>query len=717
MIRFKPFMKSNRSFFSRAHIVGWYVLSICAFSSIYVTAFANERKLLSDSDLFPLPEVLKPNVEFWIKVYAINPSSQVLLHDVEHLEVIYEIVDFNDYFANPDRVSRRDRWKKVDERRDKYEAILKSLANKIGGGQTLTVDEERVKALLPAKMLSKSALRRAARNIRGQLGLKDRFKEGLERSGMYREKIRQTLREHDLPLALAFLPHVESEFNYKAYSKAGAAGLWQFTRSTGRLYMKINYDVDERFDPVKATESAAKLLKNNYALLGSWPLAITAYNHGPNGMRRAKSRHGDDIGEIVQNYSSRSFGFASRNFYSEFLAAKHVVENYLQYFGPMHFLDPIDYMTFVTDKYYAINTILEAFELNIAEFKELNPALRNSVLNGQRRIPKNFYLHIPDKPHLDENALWASISPTERFNDQLATEWYKVRRGDNLSSIARRLRMSIRDLVVYNNLDNAHRIYVGQILRVPQKDAIEQVDTPAKPVLLADASSVTKSDNPSRSSKPPIVIEASAPAADVAEPELEEPIVFEPSNGLATPETMAPPPGMLVELAPGENSGFIYIPSGESPALAPEQKEELPADTPVEPISEWIDVEPEETLGHYAEWLEVSASKLRSINNLSFGEEIHVGQKLHLTFENVTPHEFQRRRLEFQQSIEEDFFAAWKIEGFRVHTVRRGQTIWYLTNGLYDLPLWLVAKYNPGKNLQDLHVGDQLNIPTVVEKQ
>ena len=719
MTRFKRLLRSNRGVFSSANAKTTTLLAISALSLMWASALANENIVLSDSEKFPQPEVLKPNVEFWIKVYAINPSDQVLLHDMDHLDVIYEVIDFNDYFSNPDRVNNRTKWKKVDARRDKYKAILLSLANKINSERTLTADEERVKALLRPEMLTPKELRQAARNIRGQLGLKDRFLEGLKRSGMYREKIRQTFKEHGLPIELTYLPHVESEFNHKAYSKVGAAGLWQFTRSTGRLYMKINYDVDERFDPVKATESAAKLLKNNYRLLGSWPLAITAYNHGPNGMRRAKRRHGDNIGEIVQNYTSRSFGFASRNFYSEFLAAKHVVENYQKYFGNINLHEPVDYITFVTDKYYALNSILEAFKLEKEIFKELNPAIRNSVLSGQRRIPKNFYLHIPDRTNLDENALWASISPAEQFNDQLATEWYKVRRGDNLSNIARRLRTSITDLVVYNNLDNAHRIYVGQILRVPQKGEAVTSPEPEKPVLLADASAATEADTPARVSKPPIVIDAPAPKkADLVKAEIEEPVIFEPSNGLATPEAEAPPPGMLVELAPGGSGGFIYIPSDESPALIPEQNETLPVVAEaIVPVSEWIDVEPEETLGHYAEWLEVSAGKLREINNLAFGEEIRIGQKLHLSFEKVNPHEFQRRRLEFQQSIEEDFFAAWKIEGVREHTVKRGESIWYLTNRMYDLPLWLVAKYNPGKDLQDLHIGDKLNIPNVLERQ
>jgi len=113
----------------------------------------------------------------------------------------------------------------------------------------------------------------------------------------------------------------------------GAAGLWQFMRSTGRRYMRIDAAIDDRLDPFRSTEAAAQLLAYNYRLLGTWPLALTAYNHGAAGMRRAKDSMGtDDIERIVRNYKSPSFGFASRNFYVSFLAALEIDHNPEKYF-------------------------------------------------------------------------------------------------------------------------------------------------------------------------------------------------------------------------------------------------------------------------------------------------------------------------------------------------------------------------------------------------
>src|SRR5262245_20063059 len=125
-----------------------------------------------------------------------------------------------------------------------------------------------------------------------------------------------------LPVALTRLPLVESCFNVRAYSKVGAAGIWQFMPSTGRYYLRIDNAVDERRDPVTATVAAATHLKGNYEVLHSWPLAITAYNYCRAGMANAVSTVGSsDIVDIIQHYHGPAFKFASRNFYAEFLAA------------------------------------------------------------------------------------------------------------------------------------------------------------------------------------------------------------------------------------------------------------------------------------------------------------------------------------------------------------------------------------------------------------
>src|SRR5262249_5095074 len=136
-----------------------------------------------------------------------------------------------------------------------------------------------------------------------------------------------------LPVELALLPMVESGFNRYARSKCGAVGLWQFTRSTGKEYMTVNGGRDDRLNPARATEAAAQLLLHNHDLLGSWPLAITAYNYGTSGMMRAvEATGGGDYCEILRRWDGPRFGFASKNYYSEFLAALQVYQYREAYF-------------------------------------------------------------------------------------------------------------------------------------------------------------------------------------------------------------------------------------------------------------------------------------------------------------------------------------------------------------------------------------------------
>ena len=200
-------------------------------------------------------------------------------------------------------------------------------------------EEERILKLFP-EGTSNAEFRAAAGRLRFQLGQSDRFRAGLIRSGTWKPYIHDVLAKRGLPLELAALPHVESSFDPTGYSKVGAAGMWQFMRSTGVRYMRIDHIVDERRDPFFSTDAAARLLADNYSVIQSWPLALTAYNHGLAGMRRAvQQQKTTDIATIVAKYQSRSFGFASRNFYTAFLAALEIDSNPERYFPNLK-LDP-----------------------------------------------------------------------------------------------------------------------------------------------------------------------------------------------------------------------------------------------------------------------------------------------------------------------------------------------------------------------------------------
>jgi membrane-bound lytic murein transglycosylase D len=201
---------------------------------------------------------------------------------------------------------------------------------------------------------------RAGRNFRVQYGLKDSFQKALVNSTPYLKEMERIFAENGLPVELTRLPFAESSFNVEAHSLAGAAGIWQFTRSTGKNYMKIDRFIDERRDPLKSTEAAAKLLSFYYRQFKSWPLAITAYNHGSYAMKKAvrktKSR---DLETIINTYKGRTFGFSSRNYYVEFLAILEILKDYSQYFDAIEFLPPEKYDEFVLEDYIKVKTLLK----------------------------------------------------------------------------------------------------------------------------------------------------------------------------------------------------------------------------------------------------------------------------------------------------------------------------------------------------------------------
>ena len=405
---------------------------------------------------FSTPVGLESKVEFWKKIYSEYSTDHYVVHDMDNLGIIYEIV----YLKNGSKMSRRVREHRLDRVKRKYKKLLLKIS-RTKKKQLLKGDAKRVYNLV------KSDFRKASRRIRVQVGQSDRFKSGIERSGKYKDRINQIFSEAKLPLELTVLPHVESSFQVNAYSSAGAAGIWQFTRGTGRLFMNVGYDVDERRDPILSTIAGAKLLKSNFEALQSWPLAITAYNHGTQGMKNAKKRYGTNIVDVINGYRSRSFGFASKNFYAEFLAALHVVKNKNKYFPYVNFDKPLNLSSVVFKDFVHINSVMSSLNMTRDEIEKYNPALRRPVISGQKRIPRNFTFQAPQNKFSQRRDFYQIIPASERHKNQIRSKWYTVRRGDTLSGISSRFRTSVNKLYSYNNLTHRNKIYIGQVLRLP----------------------------------------------------------------------------------------------------------------------------------------------------------------------------------------------------------------------------------------------------------
>jgi membrane-bound lytic murein transglycosylase D len=279
---------------------------------------------------FPCPPVIEPNVHFWVDVFTLYSYRDFVIHDRDQVSRVYQVMHLPG--SGP---PGRDEAESIRAHlTQKYTNILNDLAT---GAPPSTYEERGVAKLFQGEPASAYAL--AAQNLRVQEGMREQFREGLLRSRYYWPSMERTFRMFGLPPELVTLADVESGFYSRAKSGAGAVGIWQFTRATGREYMRITRYHDDRLNPTTETEAAARLLRYNYDALGSWPLAITAYNYGTGGTEQASAEFGGDYSKIVRAYNGPHFGFASKNYYPEFLAALEVHQNEDKYFPDMKYAE------------------------------------------------------------------------------------------------------------------------------------------------------------------------------------------------------------------------------------------------------------------------------------------------------------------------------------------------------------------------------------------
>ena len=650
---------------------------------------------------FPIDSRMRKRVDFWKKVYTEINSNQGFVHDILEPWVIYETVDFG-------KAGRRARRRIFRKKKKEIRATLDSIIRK----KKENLNDREKKVLVQIGDRSVKELKKMKRRVRIQLGLANNYLIGLKRSYLYLDRIREILKKEKIPLELAFLPHVESSFNYKAYSKVGAAGIWQFMRATARLYrMKVNYVVDERRDPIRATRAAAKFLRDNYNRLKAWPLAITAYNHGPVSLVRAVKKLGTrNISDIIDRYEGRRFGFASKNFYATFMATVEISRAPEYYFGEFERADRIEFSTIKLHDRLRVRQISRTLGFSYDQLREFNPSIRAVVYRSNLSLPKGFKLKIPKlkwERLAQYKKVFAELRPAKRVISS-ASE-HIVSRGESLYVIARVYEVRMSDLIVLNQISNPSRVFPGMKIKIPGKGkrkkkaasmvaAVPKVEAPTDPVKMVTIPGKT--------------IAQAAPAV-VPAPVQEKKSFFSKIKGFFESEKTRTV-GLVERVDEGAASTIETAPVEPRKAVTrnfvfDSQTYDFDA-APQADGSYIIQVEVEETIGHLAEWAGIRASEIRKANFLSFGESISIGQSLKIPVSEEALLGFNLNRIEYHQAIEEDLFTNYMVGGTKDYTVKRGDTLGEITRR-NETPFWLLRKYQDSTEFKNLKVGQIIKIP------
>ncbi len=437
------------------------ILTVAAALAVSVATFS---PLPADEvDPFPIPAGLEGHVSFWQSVFAEHDRDEVVVHDLEYPGLIYEIFDLPGEMKD----SYTDEQEKlVEALREDWEDRLRKLQADLAAGTALS-DPQKELALKITTEAGAGRIEGAHERVRSQRGLKSRFKRGVELGNRYDAVFREIFRKKGLPEDLVALPHVESSFQPLARSSAGAAGVWQFTRSTGRQFLSINSMLDERYDPVASAEGAASFLAAAFNKLQDWPIAITSYNHGVNGMGRAQSKFGNDFVRIVYEYRSRYFGFASRNFYAEFLAARIIANDPEKFFPEgLQLVPPMDEERLVLDTDLYASNLAQRYGVPLKELAGLNSAWTRRTVHGVLTVPSGSRVWLPAGSLA--RAARGEVPDVDLTPPGLPPEGtHTVRRGENLSVIARDYGMTVVQVRRLNGMEPRDtRIFAGEKLKV-----------------------------------------------------------------------------------------------------------------------------------------------------------------------------------------------------------------------------------------------------------
>ncbi len=366
---------------------------------------ALRETILNDSEnrvqaAFKVPPAIKPLVDFWLQIYGQYSAYQALIHDRENPALIYEVVDLRDLFlaGRSAVVLELEIKARLQKKIAKYQAAFLALASgtKQRSAVIQTPEYQRIVTLIPNNLKQpRHRYLEYKKRMRVQTGLRDRVIDGIQTAKPFFSAMEDIFKNYNIPTDITRLCLVESSFNTHAISKAAAVGVWQFLERSAigeGMIVKPGLGIDERRSAIKSTIGAAKMMKRNYRILDDWGLAIIAYNHGPkNLVPLRKTFKGDQFIKLLDPNFKSPLGFASKNYYAEFIAMLHAERYRQELFGIENY--PENYTTeMVTiDRPVNMFSLSTRFNIPLYRLKQFNP----DVFKLDQLLPKGTRIVLP----------------------------------------------------------------------------------------------------------------------------------------------------------------------------------------------------------------------------------------------------------------------------------------------------------------------------------